>query len=351
MLNSIITTYNKFDEQQKKSMNPKKKKRKIVPFHGMFLFEAVECFFGPEKALAPFDETYYPDDWEASEPYDPFGKPDVLNLWQIDVYESKLNPNSTEDDIKNLGELEKKRPFTEVEEKANRIVQRAGVYFVDPLELSEPLLNNIRKGEFMTLHGVRATGKTTRVFRVMEQFEEEGYLCLFFSFKRSQVPDSKILFWTTFSDYLVRTAPEHIEDQIKSSNDFVNLFSKRWEKKVILFIDEYDIMYRANNETISSFLRIVRNIKARKEGYAIWSINIVDPSILHLSSKEVTTSPFNVYRPFQNPNFTQEQVQFLFKEYANEERIIINQEVIKDIYMRTNGHAGWPCHQLRKSYR
>ncbi|UZO01384.1 uncharacterized protein OCT59_012485 [Rhizophagus irregularis] len=116
----------------------------------------------------------------------------------------------------------------------------------------------------------------------MEQFEEEGYLCLFFSFKRSQVPDSKILFWTTFSDYLVRTAPEHIEDQIKSSNDFVNLFSKR---------------------------------------------------------------------PFQNPNFTQEQVQFLFKEYANEERIIINQEVIKDIYMRTNGHAGWPCHQLRKSYR
>ncbi|PKC00648.1 hypothetical protein RhiirA5_427867 [Rhizophagus irregularis] len=185
-----------------------------------------------------------------------FGKPDVLNLWQIDVYESKLNPNSTEDDIKNLGELEKKRPFTEVEEK-----------------LSEPLLNNIQKGEFMALHGVRATGKTTRVFRVMEQLEGEGYLCLFFSFKRSQVPDSKILFWTTFSDYLVRTAPEHIEDQIKSSNDFVNLFSKRWEKKVILFIDEYDIMYRANNETISLFLRIVRNIKARKEGYAIWSIN------------------------------------------------------------------------------
>ncbi|CAB4392984.1 uncharacterized protein OCT59_012486 [Rhizophagus irregularis] len=77
MLNSIITTYNKFDEQQKKSMNPKKKKRKIVPFHGMFLFEAVECFFGPEKALAPFDETYYPDDWEASEPYDPVTSDDT----------------------------------------------------------------------------------------------------------------------------------------------------------------------------------------------------------------------------------------------------------------------------------
>ncbi|PKC67992.1 hypothetical protein RhiirA1_457766 [Rhizophagus irregularis] len=302
-----------------------------------------------------------------------FGKPDVLNLWQIDVYESKLNPNSTEDDIKNLGvgykskeeetstsllssqlplSSRKKTFHGSRRKEANRIVQRAGVYFVDPLELSEPLLNNIRKGEFMALHGARATGKTTRVFRVMEQLEEEGYLCLFFSFKRSQVPGLHIasvsyisFFFETV--YLLRRLKQIAKYYSGQHSAIIS-----WEKKVILFIDEYDIMYRANNETISSFLRIVRNIKARKEGYAIWSINIVDPfSILHLSSKEVTTSPFNVYRPFQNPNFTQEQVQFLFKEYANEERIIINQEVIKDIYMRTNGHAEWPCHQLRKSYR
>ena len=61
---------------------------------------------------------------------------------------------------------------------AIRKVQRASVYFVDPLALSDSLLNNIREGEFMALHGARATGKTTRVFRVMEQLEEEGYLCL-----------------------------------------------------------------------------------------------------------------------------------------------------------------------------
>ena len=61
---------------------------------------------------------------------------------------------------------------------AIRKVQRAGVYFVDPLALSEPLLNNIRKGKFIALHGARATGKTTRVFRVMEQLEEEGYTCI-----------------------------------------------------------------------------------------------------------------------------------------------------------------------------
>ncbi|PKC67996.1 hypothetical protein RhiirA1_508240 [Rhizophagus irregularis] len=159
--------------------------------------------------------------------------------------------------------------------------------------------------------------KTTRVFRVMERLEEEGYLRLYISLETIET-DGKILFWTIFSDYLVRTAPEYIKDQIKLVMISLICFQEGGEKQVILFIDEYDIMYRANDETISSFLRIVRNVKARKEEYAIWSINIVGPfSILHLSSKEVTTSPFNVYRSFQTPNFTQEQVQFLFKEYAN----------------------------------
>jgi Cdc6-like AAA superfamily ATPase len=61
---------------------------------------------------------------------------------------------------------------------AIRRVQRAGVYFVDPLKLSGPLLNNIRDGDFIALYGARATGKTTRVFRVMEQLEEEDYICI-----------------------------------------------------------------------------------------------------------------------------------------------------------------------------
>ena len=61
---------------------------------------------------------------------------------------------------------------------AIRRIQRNAAYFVDPLVLSGPLLNKIRDGEFVALHGARASGKTTRVFRVMEQLEEEDYLCL-----------------------------------------------------------------------------------------------------------------------------------------------------------------------------
>lgn len=73
------------------------------------------------------------------------------------------------------------------------------------LELSEPLLNNIRNGTTW------CTGhlKTTRVFRVMEQLEEEGYLCLFFSSNRSQVPGlhiASVAYISFFSEtvYLLR---------------------------------------------------------------------------------------------------------------------------------------------------
>ncbi|GBC40470.2 P-loop containing nucleoside triphosphate hydrolase protein [Rhizophagus irregularis DAOM 181602=DAOM 197198] len=240
--------------------------------------------------------------------------------------EDKLNPNSTEDDIKNLGGVFIKRQskfikyFQKTSESSlsSQLLlssRKKDLSWKYKKPLSEPLLNNIRKGDGTTW----CTGhlKTTRVFRVMERLEEEGYLRLYISLETIET-DGKILFWTIFSDYLVRTAPEYIKDQIKLVMISLICFQEGGEKQVILFIDEYDIMYRANDETISSFLRIVRNVKARKEEYAIWSINIVGPfSILHLSSKEVTTSPFNVYRSFQTPNFTQEQVQFLFKEYAN----------------------------------
>ncbi|CAG8754795.1 15930_t:CDS:2, partial [Cetraspora pellucida] len=64
-----------------------------------------------------------------------------------------------------------------------------------------------------------------------------------------------------------------------------------------------------------------------------------------------TASPFNINEPFQNPNFTLEQVQFLYKEFADEYELTIDQEVIEDIYIQTNGHAGLVCLCGRAIYR
>ncbi|CAB4381404.1 unnamed protein product [Rhizophagus irregularis] len=63
-------------------------------------------------------------------------------------------------------ELGRKRPFTEEKNPgqkkrkwdtngAIRKAQRDAFYFVDPLLLSDPILNNIRNGDFAAIYGAR----------------------------------------------------------------------------------------------------------------------------------------------------------------------------------------------------
>ncbi|RIA91896.1 hypothetical protein C1645_875149 [Glomus cerebriforme] len=321
-------------------------RRTVFPTH--FVTRRVQCLQSPRPDLfhLPFSRTF--KHWkEYKQENELMGNQLGETRKQLEAKEKLLAV------LVEVQQPERKRKATE-EEKQNkrkwdtngaiRKVQRDATYFVDPLSSSGPLLNKIRNGEFVALHGARASGKSTRVFRVMEQLEEEGYLCLYVTLELVDI-ESKESFWSSFGKCLVRTAPHHIKKHIKFGGDFADLFSTSgWKKKVVLFIDEFDILYEANDDIKSSFLKVVRGIKTRKEEFAIWSINAVGPfSILHLSSKKVTSSPFNIKEPFQNPNFTLEQVQILFKEFADEERIIIDQEIVKDIYIRTNGHAGLVC--------
>ncbi|CAB4430246.1 unnamed protein product [Rhizophagus irregularis] len=152
--------------------------------------------------------------------------PDKLNLWKVDFDESKLNPNSTEDDIKNLGgvfmtnqskfikyfpdgcypsdeeninivvviattiELERKRPFMEEETTITKREMRSwtvnytlrqedrGIfYYVEPIGNDE-LLKMIQTGEYVALYGARASGKSTRVHRFRKILKDAGYNCL-----------------------------------------------------------------------------------------------------------------------------------------------------------------------------
>ncbi|RUS15306.1 hypothetical protein BC937DRAFT_92628, partial [Endogone sp. FLAS-F59071] len=47
--------------------------------------------------------------------------------------------------------------------------------------------------------------------------------------------------------------------------------------------------------------------------------------------------------PFQNPNLIYNQVWTLYEEFAKEKRIVIDLNIINDIYIQTNGHAGLMC--------
>src|SRR5580765_7598376 len=103
---------------------------------------------------------------------------------------------------------------------------------------------------------------------------------------------------------------------IKSASEFARLLGKdKCKKKVVLFVDEYDVLYEADDDVRASFLGVIRGIKNAKRNYSLWSSVAVGPfSILHLSSNK-SMSPFNVMDPFANPNFTKEQVQSLYRDF------------------------------------
>ncbi|CAG8678044.1 3304_t:CDS:10, partial [Gigaspora margarita] len=202
------------------------------------------------------------------------------------------------------------------------------VYFVDPMEESRPLLEKIQEGQFVALHGARTSGKSTRVHQIQKQLNDKGYVCIYVSLEQINIK-SVDNFWHTLGSHLYLD-----------------------ENRVVLFIDEFDMLYHATEDVLSSCLNTLHGIKGTKENYAIWSVVAIGPfSILYLNSNNFTTSPFNVNEPFKNPNFTLEQVQFLYKEFEDEYNLTIDQEVIEDIYTQTNGHAGLVCLCGRAIYR
>ncbi|RHZ83804.1 hypothetical protein Glove_87g232 [Diversispora epigaea] len=231
--------------------------------------------------------------------------------------------------------------------------ERSIVYYADPTEWNGPLLDSIHRGEFVALHGQRASGKSTRVLSVKDKLQEECYVCLYVSLEQVNI-ESVEKFWSTFGDHLYLEASEYNElSNISSANDFAKAFQKsKWKNRVVLIIDEFDKLYRANEDVRSSCLETFRGFKASISNYSIWSIVAVGPfSILHLRSNNLTTSPYNVNNPIRNPNFTFEQVHFLYKQFADEYKLTIDQEVIEDIYIQTNGHAGLVCLCGRAIYR
>ncbi|PKC07098.1 hypothetical protein RhiirA5_418669 [Rhizophagus irregularis] len=159
--------------------------------------------------------------------------------------------------------------------------------------------------------------------------------------------ETKDGFWSSMGFALHISAPKYFgKADVKSSGDFrLKFLKEQWnDNRVVLFIDEFDILFEAHDDIKSSFLEVIRAIKNTKENYALLSsVAIGLFSILRLSSDRITTSPFNINNPFRNPNFTLEQVQSVYKEFEDDFKLTIDPEIIEDIYNRTNGHAALVC--------
>ncbi|PKK80532.1 hypothetical protein RhiirC2_704177 [Rhizophagus irregularis] len=184
-------------------------------------------------------------------------------------------------------------------------------YFVDPVaegkqqEEQESLFEKIEKRSFIMLYGTRASGKSTRAMRTISVLENDGYVCNYIGWKRAE----------------------------KDPN-----------KRVVLFFDEFDRIYQMNDDLRSKFLSTLRAIRNNIESYVIQAIVVIGTfSILHLDSRISNrdfTSPFNIKDSIHNPNFDLEQVQAVFREFEDDNKMQFEEAVIDDIFEQTTGHAG-----------
>ncbi|CAG8773958.1 24994_t:CDS:2, partial [Cetraspora pellucida] len=137
----------------------------------------------------------------------------------------------------------------------------------DPIEKSCLLLEKIQKGQFVALHGPKASRKSMRVLQLQEQLNKKGINSLSFE----QISMKSInKFWQTLDIYLNISVPKQFEfDNINSASDFDIAFKKnRWKNLVVLLINEFDMLYSATDDICLSCLSTLHSIKATKDCYA-----------------------------------------------------------------------------------
>ncbi|ORZ08255.1 P-loop containing nucleoside triphosphate hydrolase protein [Lobosporangium transversale] len=218
------------------------------------------------------------------------------------------------------------------------------VYYVDPADhdKNKEILQSVFRRDLVMLIGARASGKTTRLYRLIPQLADFGYRCLPLSFEGVAVDNNESDFWRTFGNALRRN---YKVDDFTTHADFLDAFSqiKLQNEKIVILIDEFDELFKACDEVRNNFLRALRDI-SKNNVYAIHSVIVCGTfSLQRLRTTDQHISPFHVNNTIRNPYFTLDQTQQLFNDYAKDEMIKIDDEIIRDIHSKSNGHPGMIC--------
>jgi hypothetical protein len=153
-------------------------------------------------------------------------------------------------------------------------------------------------------------------------------------------------FWRTFGNQIERRNRFVQVPEISSADDFdkfLDLSNKDkifGNKKVLIFVDEFDLLYHSENKAvIDSFLNVLRGIKQTKTTSSLHSFVGIGPfSILKLTG--MSASPFNILCALRSPHYTETQVIELFDQVKEDYGNIFDDRVPIDVFERTSGHRG-----------
>jgi hypothetical protein len=148
------------------------------------------------------------------------------------------------------------------------------------------------------------------------------------------------IFWSSIGAKLQHVSGDSIST-ISSPATFHAAFAKgKWDRQVVILIDELNVLSLAPSEIVDSFLYTLREVRYSKRESAIASVIAAGTfSVMRLNTTNPRLSPFNVAGAIQTPYFSLDETRQLFNMFQRDQDIVIESAVINDIWEMSNGYA------------
>ena len=238
-------------------------------------------------------------------------------------------------------------------------VQTDRHYVVPRTEEVKDFINRVKDGRYIVLFAPRQTGKTTffRLALAALAAEDPTYFPIQLSFdiyKNFSPPDFYELLCRrirkqiknvfqkrshvlseALTQFLDNAQFSHHGSMLEFFEDFASLLAIEYdEQRIVFIIDEFDGIPPA---VVSDFLHTLRHIYHFEDERCLYSVGIVGVKNITQLNYDRSISPFNIQDEFHLPNFTLEQVRYLFEQYTDEVGQAFAPEVIEAIHRQTAG--------------
>ena len=213
---------------------------------------------------------------------------------------------------------------------------------------TEQLIGRPEKGgHYFTIWAPRQTGKTWLMRQVKQEIETRygerfiiGTMSVQGVILKDDAPDEAfldyvpLLMWETFKLDL-----EHTPQDWRGLTGLFSIEKGVFDRPVILFIDEFDSL---PSELIDRLVSLFRDMYLKPDSYLLHGLALIGVrAVLGVASDR--GSPFNIQRSLHISNFTEEEVEDLFRQYREESGQAIKSEVVDRVYETTRGQPGLVC--------
>jgi len=229
---------------------------------------------------------------------------------------------------------------------------------------NEGMKTMVDHGRYFSIFAPRQSGKTTFFRSFAKELEANPeYIFILMTFEYCRKDDT-----ATFYSYIQEKIYNQLVDRLKSvqchnlkavqqfldthcltkCNDFYALFGELnkiiTQKKIVIFIDEFDGIPPDEIETFLSTLRaLYQDYKSHKEK-ALYSVGLV--GIRNITQLVVGgVSPFNIADHVEIPPFTLQNIRDLFHQYTQETNQPFTEAASKQIFEQTQGQP-WLVNRL-----